>query len=102
MASEHRSRGSISWRELASVIGLLVFAAGFFLLVAGGAQRWDGRLSYGGRSGPREVVRREDDPERFARVTTRLIAGGAALVLLGLGTVLAASPSGERPGGPGE
>jgi hypothetical protein len=94
MASTSRTPSRRS--EVRVYAGLLAFAIGTILLVAGGLQRYDGRLSWGGRSGPMKTLARQEDPQLFDRVTLGLIASGLLLSGGGLAVAYAASGIGSR------
>jgi len=90
----HRARRA----GILASLGLLAFAFGVLALVAGVLQRYDGTLSWGGRSGPPKKLAREENPALFDRVTWGLIAAGGVLTLGGLALAHAAS-SREQPNG---
>jgi len=87
--SRHSRVPSTGWVSL----GLLLFAFGVLLLAAGVMQRYDGRLSWGPRSGPMKTLERDARPEFFDQVTYGLIASGSVLIAGGFGLAWLASGS---------
>ena len=90
------SRAPSTRKEVLVYAGLLAFAIGIIMAIAGGLQRYDGRLSWGGRSGPMKTLAREEDPRFFDRVTVGLIGSGLLLSGGGLALAYAASDRGPR------
>ena len=93
MTAEWRVRSRRSGALVST--GLLAFAVGVILLAARVLQRRDGRLSWGGRSGPVKTMAREANPRLFDRVTIGLIVSGLVLSVGGLGLAYDMSEDGR-------
>lgn len=88
----HRSRS-----ETLVSVGLLAFAIGFLALTAGVLQRYEGVLSWGGRSGPKRTLPRASNPRRFDQVTYGLIGTGLLLSVGGLSLAYRAGDGASDP-----
>jgi hypothetical protein len=86
-------------RRVLENLGMCAWTIGFFLLLGGGLQRYEGALSAGGSRTSPKTLAREENPRLFDQVTIGMIASGLLLSVGGLALGWLASDSGPARGG---